>query len=204
MQAQTFTAGGSKFTIYYSRGKVVGKDKNFETRVSGGGGGASYQGTGGSAPISISSTTYIHDKIYLDIGNGKETAIELTDWDIACREGHDMMVVWIIKDNNQRGKYVAVKNFTTDNLQIDNNNVEQLAGEKSGLLLSLGCDAAIVVLLVIAGGLYWLGTNIGVGAYLIPIALVGLIIYNFNKKKLIKTNTTAIKNELNSFLQKNK
>lgn len=126
--SDTFEAGNIKFTIYHIHGWIAGMHKNFETQVSGGGGGgATYQGTGGTAPISISSTTYIHDKIYLDHRNGKQTAIELTDWDIAAMEGHELLAIWIIKNNNERGPYVAIQNYTTGQMYWGDKAIDDLA-----------------------------------------------------------------------------
>ena len=128
MQSNSFKAGKFNFTIFYTRGTVVGKDKNFETIVSGsGGGGMTFQGTGGAAPFSMSSRTVIHDKIYLKKQDGTEEAFELKNWDIACREGHEMMFVWVIKDNDTEGPYVALKNFTTNTIQFNNKIIKDLS-----------------------------------------------------------------------------
>ncbi len=67
---------GKNYAIHYIKGKVLGKDKHLETRVHGGGGGGfTHQGTGTSGAISISSTTIIHDKLYLEDESGREHAL---------------------------------------------------------------------------------------------------------------------------------
>lgn len=123
MQGPTFKAGNSTCTIYYTKGKVAGKDKNFETKVYGGGG-TTYHGTGGS--VSISSTTSIHDKIYLEHENGTQTTVELMNWDIACLEGHEILAFWLIKEGNERGPYVAIKNLTTDDVRFGKKKIEDM------------------------------------------------------------------------------
>ncbi|MBS1747606.1 MAG: hypothetical protein JST21_15695 [Bacteroidetes bacterium] len=128
MEGKTFSAGRFTYTMYHDRGKVVGKDKNLETVVSGGGGGGgNYQGTGGNTPVSITSRTYVHDKIYLQKPDGKERAVEVTNWDVACREGNDVLVTWIVKQGKDGGPYVALKNFTMDSQIIGKSAIIDLA-----------------------------------------------------------------------------
>lgn len=211
MSSKAFTAGKKVYTIYYTKGAVVGKEKNFETQVYGsGGGGGSYQGTGGSAPVSISSRTVIHDKIYLKEENGKERAVELTDWDIACREGHELLILWIIQEGKQRGSYAAIKNFTTEEVQYDENLIERLAGKKPWQILFL---LGVGKILLLWGGLYVLSEiyresqliyslyHIGSGNFWLLLcsgAAIYEIIYN-NKRS--KNRIAHFKRQIDSFLE---
>lgn len=192
MQAQTFTAGRHNYTIFYAKGKVVGKDKNYETKISGsGGGGASYQGTGGTSPISISSTTVIHDKVYLQQKDGKEMAIELTNWDIACREDHLLLVVWIKRGINESGPYVAIKNFTTDTIDYNKDKIKVLANQHiiSGcLLISFIVLAGCVLLYFIMG---WKGIILGI----IALGIYEMVVSKKNKKA-----AAIIRKELDQFI----
>jgi len=200
MKAQTFTAGKFNYTIYYAKGKVVGKDKNFETKISGGGGGGgTYQGTGGTAPISISSRTVIHDKIYLQHEHGKETSIELTDWDVACREGHEMLFAWIIKDKNERGPYVALKNFTTDDQELNSKKIKELADHHLEINTLGSCLLALLVVFSVGTVLYFIG-----GFTLILLGIVGIVFFEISIRTKSKNAATVIKQQLNQFLDSQK
>jgi len=62
---KTVQAAGKEAALYHFTGIVAEAGKNMETIVSGGGGGGySYQGTGGSAPVTITSRTVIHDQFF--------------------------------------------------------------------------------------------------------------------------------------------
>lgn len=105
---------GKPWAIYTFRGKVMEATKQMETKVSGGGGGGfSYRGTGGSAPVSITSTTVVHDQLFLQDEEGKERALQLQGFNIASRAGNELTALWAIKEGNQQGPYVAIHNHTT-------------------------------------------------------------------------------------------
>lgn len=192
MQGETFSAGRNKMTIYYDRGTVAGKDKNLETRVSGGGGGGySYQGTGATAPVHITSTTIIHDKIYLQKEDGKERAVELTNWDVACREGHDMVVTWIIPEGKETGNYVGIKNITTGSELFNDDAIKKLADQH------FIKNKALKFLAVIAGG--FILYKIGNGA-LLTVGIIAFIAYEIYVGSQTKKATKVVKKYLNDLL----
>jgi len=85
-----------------------------ETQVhGGGGGGGAYRGTGTTGGVTISSTTVVHDQIFLQGKNGKERAFQLQDFDIACREGNNLTVLWAIRKGHESGPYFCIHNHTT-------------------------------------------------------------------------------------------
>lgn len=105
---------GKSYIAYSFIGTVVQSNKQFETVVSGsGGGGASYNGTGSTASVKVSSRTYTHDDIFLVNEHGAEQVIRLIDWDIATREGHLLQVIWLIEANQDEGPYIIINNLTT-------------------------------------------------------------------------------------------
>jgi hypothetical protein len=111
---KTIDIHGRHYTIYNATGKVEEAGKNLETRVHGGGGGGfTYGGTGGSAPVSISSTTVVHDQIFLTDKAGIEHSFQLQDFDVAVRTGNEISVMWAVKKGKATGKYIAVLNNTT-------------------------------------------------------------------------------------------
>jgi hypothetical protein len=62
----SITVGGRRFELYSFTGEVLTSEKGRSTAVHGGGGGGySHGGTGYTAPVSISSTTTVHDQLFL-------------------------------------------------------------------------------------------------------------------------------------------
>jgi len=201
MKYKDIIVGGKLYAIYYVQGGVVGKDKQMETRVhGGGGGGATYQGTGGTAPISISSTSTIHDKVYLDTGNGKEAVIEVQDWDIACREGHRMTVVWVIGQGKNSGPYVGFANHTTDELFVSKLSLERLLTGLASMNIGSG---GLIAFAFAAGGIGWfIGAPFGesVGSVTAVLGFIGFFILKFYLTAKVKNNVTVLDSEIRSFL----
>lgn len=111
---ETINASGKVYTLYSVTGKVVATNKNMETRVSGGGGGGyTHQGTGFSSPVTVTSTTTIHDQIFLVDDTGREHSFQLQDFNVACREGNVLKVIWAVKKGKDKGDYIIVQNNST-------------------------------------------------------------------------------------------
>jgi hypothetical protein len=135
-------AGGKLFNILWTTGTVVAQTKLATTSVHGSGGGSS--GSGYSAPVSISSSTTIHNDIFIKDENGKEHSFQLSDFDIACHEGSKVSVVWGILDGKQTGSYVLVMNHDTANNYFASDKViDALYGPWK--IFGMGCLALILV-----------------------------------------------------------
>ncbi|MEO6851818.1 MAG: hypothetical protein ABI203_12210 [Mucilaginibacter sp.] len=110
----TLDISGKHYDLYTVTGKVNEAGKNMETKVHGGGGGGyNYRGTGGSAPVSITSTTVVHDQIFLTDNSSTEHSFQLQDFNVACRESNELSVIWAIKSGSTTGPYIVVVNHTT-------------------------------------------------------------------------------------------
>jgi hypothetical protein len=121
------TINGKPFELHAVTGRVAAANKQLETRVHGGGGGGyTYQGTGHTAPVHITSTTVTHDQIYVVDGSGQEHALRLQNWNIACREGHELIAVWLIKKGKSSGPYVAIRNSTINETKYDDKELAKL------------------------------------------------------------------------------
>jgi hypothetical protein len=154
---ETVKTIGKEYRIYSVTGKVLDAKKHYETRVSGGGGGGySHQGSGYTAPVSISSTTVIHDIIFLLDKDGKEHAIELTNFDITSRESNEMTAVWAIKKNKKSGPYVAIINHTLSKISFNGTKIflmmvpHWLLLVGSVILLGLIFNATLIFLTIVA------------------------------------------------------
>lgn len=174
-------SSASAFDLHLFSGIVEESEKKLETRVSGGGGGgATYQGTGGNAPISISSTTVIHDQLFLTNKEGKERSFQLQDFNLACRKGNAVSVYWGIKQGKSNGSYLAVKNHTTDQVFFDE-------GQISTMFLNLWIQAGLIL-----GGVYVFFAF----SYLGYILGVGLFFYAWRRWQTAKTEKADFKNQI--------
>jgi len=127
---------GKEYQIYSVSGEVLDSQRHYETKVSGhGGGGYTNQGTGFSNPVTISSTTVVHDTIFLKDTEGKEHSIELQNFDVVSRTGNQMTAVWAIKKNKKRGPYVAIINHTLSKISFNGRKIFLMMTPHWGLLL---------------------------------------------------------------------
>ncbi|MGD8320991.1 MAG: hypothetical protein PVJ02_11060 [Gemmatimonadota bacterium] len=148
---------------HFFRGTVVGATKQLETKVSGGGGGgASYRGTGYSAPVNISSTTVTHDMVHLADEDGKELALRLQNWDLAARETHRLTAIWLVKKGKKGGPYVAIHNHTLDQTDYNEPALDKmhrslwiLAASIAVLFLPLLGTGTKILLMLIGIGIWW-------------------------------------------------
>lgn len=164
---------GRHYNIYTTTGKVNEAGKNLETKVHGGGGGGyNYQGTGGSAPVTITSTTVVHDQIFLTDASGTEHAFQLQDFNVACREGNEISVVWAIKAGGKTGPYIVVVNHSTRQSYYNEKQLKKMfrfnlwyflgGGAAVGLVLGRSITGAVFGVLFgwVAWALSWNGSRL--------------------------------------------
>jgi hypothetical protein len=119
--------GSKTLSLTWFTGKVVGTTKNLETKVHGGGGGGySSQGAGYTAPVAITSTTTVHDQLFLVDPSGKECSFQLQNFDLACRETHDVTVLWAAKKGKNTGYNVLVYNHTVNKAAYQQSSLSTL------------------------------------------------------------------------------
>ena len=102
--------GNGGYTLHHATGLVEGSSKMGTTNVYGGGGGGS---GGSSAPISIGSSTTIHDQFFLRLADGRVESIQLAGWNFPVMDGHLVSAVWAVRDGANKGSYVVLRNHTT-------------------------------------------------------------------------------------------
>ena len=173
---EKFAIFGKEIQLYNYTGIVAESGKNMETRVSGGGGGGySYNGTGGSAPVRITSHTVVHDQIFLIGNDGNEKSFQLQDFNVACRRENKLTVIWGIKKGKETGPYIIVRNHTTGETFYNDSAITKLF---SNALLLLG---AIIVGIFLAYNLYP-----ALGWIAIALPIVGIYLLNRQFKSKIK------------------
>lgn len=140
--------GGKTINFHATIGTVLSTSKNLETRIS---------SSVDSNSVRVNSMTIVHDQLFLRDQFGKEHSFQLQDFNLACREGNSLAVIWGVKEGRTNGPYLAVINYTTGNtffgksglFKTGNPNVWKLAGLFVGILI-LGFTILKFVFLPIA------------------------------------------------------
>lgn len=172
------TVGSRQFELHWFTGKVVSVTKNLETRVHGGGGGG--QVGGYSAPVSVSSTTTVHDQLFLTDKDGVERAFQLQDFNVACRETNQVTVLWAMKAGQNTGQYVIVYNHTTQEVRFDDSSIKKLVAPSSLGCLGVVCAALVLPILIFfggfiltfVGGVLAVGTDFSALAFGMPVLVI--------------------------------
>lgn len=103
-------AGGNKYRLEYTTGIVITHDKRAETVVHGN-------------ANRTSSFSVVHDDIILLDDKEKERAFQLVEFDVACREGNKLTIVWAAKKGQELGWHIAVYNHSTSRIHFNHNNM---------------------------------------------------------------------------------
>ena len=120
-------AGWSSYIVHSITGTVLAPTKSrvVTTNVSGGGsyvsGGATY-----TNPISTSTSTSIHDQFFLRTSDGVEKEIQLTNFNLALREGHQLTAAWVIKKGKKSGHYFLFRNHSTRGVDSNTSRLETM------------------------------------------------------------------------------
>lgn len=169
--SNTFETSGDRFALHFVQGYVANFIKNFENRNN-----------------YYNSATHIHDKIFLN-HNGQQTLLELKDWDVGVMNGNELLVIWIIKNNNDRGPYVAIKNLTTGSVYIKDSVLDELSNKPKPMFpegadyMQIGCLTIVIIIV-----------TLGIGYLMWYI--------NYNRKyKMYVNNKILIKNKINDFIK---
>lgn len=125
---QKITLNGKEVNLVPTTGKVLNANKNMETKVSGsGGGGSTFRGTGYNAPVTIKSTTTVHDQFFLEDKEGREHAFQLTDFDLACRDGNTVTVLSAFKQEKKTGHFIVVVNHSTGKTYYNEKSLQKIS-----------------------------------------------------------------------------
>lgn len=115
----TYSINGKEITLYSFIGEVAEAGKNMETIVSGGGG-------AGNSSVHISSRTVVHDQIFLIDKDGNESSFQLEDFNVACRKGNNLMVIWGIRKGENNGPCIVAHNYTTNETFYNDSFIKRL------------------------------------------------------------------------------
>ena len=183
----TITIHNKEYRIYEVTGKILESNKQRELHVYGsGGGGATYNGTGGTAPVNIQSSTTIHDEFFLIDQYGQEHSIKLTNWDVSLREGHKIQVIWVISPNQERGPYVVLNNHNLKNITTQPQIIKSIAKKHYSKNFWLSILAAVVLSFILKSFVIFLILAIGSWFY-----------WNKKSNEVLKELNQAIENIIN-------
>jgi hypothetical protein len=85
---------GTDYTLRWTTGSVINSGKMATTEIKGSGGGTNFNNGGYQNPITITSTTTIHNEIFLMDKEGKEHSYNLTDFNVSCNQGNILTIIW--------------------------------------------------------------------------------------------------------------
>lgn len=155
--SNSITVRNKHYEVSQFIGTVTQREKQRETRVS------SYGG--GDTPIHTSSTTYIHDEVFLENEAGDENVLKLVDWDISVKEGNTVQTIAARKSGKKHQYYVAVQNISTGSIYwARKETLRRVFGYPA-----LSGAALFWLLLIVCPAIgYWLGAD-------------GQTVYSYNK-----------------------
>lgn len=153
-------------------GEVMDSSRQREVRVTGsGGGGATWDGYGGTAPINITSETIVHDEFFLLNEQGKEKDFHLTNWKMPLRVGHKVQIIWIYPPNDNTGWYVVMNNHNLEKVEWNEDKLNDIAKAHYRLLLWGAWIASVFVAYVFSSS-----------GFFIILAIAAYIFYRIKTK----------------------
>lgn len=142
---------GKPYEIRETIGAVAdaGKHTTQQVHVSGGGG-FTHDGTGRSAPVSVTSVSTVHDTIFLVDEHGQESSLRLWGVDISVRPGHVLHTIWVRRKGQQDWTLAGIHNRSTGDdvwLGANFNKLFRLTDPLwKGILISLVIGIAAMML----------------------------------------------------------
>ena len=133
-------------------GEVLEEKKWSTTQVAGGGGGMN-AGTGLPNPVNITSVSTTHDQFFLRSDSGEEKSFQLAGGGIALRKSHRVTVLWGTVKGNDHGKYLAVYNHTTGDLNKFDSAIDDMAVPPVSTALLIGFIVGVLAICFYALGI---------------------------------------------------
>jgi hypothetical protein len=113
---------GITYDVHYFKGQVVGVERRDKLSIQGGGSGyiSIYKGTGsGFSSSYITSETTENQRIFLQTPFGEEEHFDFVNWDIPCRNGHVLSVLWVQKRNKSGPIFYVINHNLKQRMKKD-------------------------------------------------------------------------------------
>lgn len=190
-------AGGNKYRLEYTTGIVITHDKRAETVVHGN-------------ANRTSSFSVVHDDIILLDDKEKERAFQLVEFDVACREGNKLTIVWAAKKGQELGWDIAVYNHSTSRIHFNHNNMYQMC-ERG--MKKIVFSTIILVFIVITKWVFLEGTtSYSVLDFIIAMVIaflpsiffggpLGIFIGTIRKQKQANKELSHLKKDIEKFMR---
>lgn len=147
-------------------GDVAETSRQRETLVSGyGGGGATYDGTGATAPVNITSRTIVHDEFFLVNEQGEEEHFHLQNWTLPTRVGHTVQMIWIVPPNKNQGPYAVMNNKNLRQSEWADGKIQELAKNHYSMIKWGGLIGAFILAVMFKS--FWLLLIVAIGSYVV-------------------------------------
>ncbi len=89
--------------------------------------------------VTVQSTSAIYNRLFIADHKGCQHALQLSDFDIVCKEGDELVAVWAIKKGNTRGPFIALKNISAGQSFFSNRQLMNMFQPPLALLFLAGC-----------------------------------------------------------------
>lgn len=171
MQTKEFHIGNKLFTFCWVTGKLLELDKNSNINHH-----SSFGPHGGTSSV----TSTVVDNIILDFGNGLENSYQLEGFNVSSRKGNTLSIIWILKNKNQSGPYLAVLNHDHNKRFFLPNRLKTISRPNSKWYLIIGFLStalfSLITFYIISNGFgsYKLSENF-LSTFIFTIAFAGII-----------------------------
>ena len=187
-------AGGNKYRLEYTTGIVITHDKRTETVVHGN-------------ASTTSSFSVVHDDIILLGDKGGEKAFQLVEFDVACREGNKLTIVWAAKKGQELGWDIAVYNHSTSRIYYDHDNMYMVCERGMKRVVFSTMILVFIVITLPLSLLAWLSTQdfsevMEIGLLSIfSGGMLGVSIGTMRKKKQANKELSHLKEDIEKFMR---
>lgn len=158
-----------KYTFCSFDGRVAEASRQRETIVSSSGSGQINRDFTGKIasidPVHISSQTIVHDEFFLlDEETGEERYVHLQNWQLNCRVGHHVQILWIVAPKQEWGPYICLYNKKLQESEWQNAQILAMLKAQYKMLKWGGVAAALILGVMLKS--LWIFLVILIGSYL--------------------------------------
>lgn len=172
-QSYPLTVGKERFVIYTLTGHVLGHQESTESEVhGGGGGGVGAYGAYSQSAIKISTTHKCQTRFFVRSQDGEEIAVSFEDTPLSLRDGHEVSMVWCVRDGDRDGPWLLLVNHSLRQIIRFQKAFEKLVEEKFFLSAS---RTPYFIALFVALCLFFVKWYIGLAALVAVLVWKGRI-----------------------------
>ena len=145
---------GITYDVHCFKGQVVGVERRDELSIRGQGSGyiSIYGGTGsGFSSSYITSETTQNQRIFLQTPFEEEEHFDFVNWDIPCRNGHVLSVLWVQKRNKSGPIFYVINHNLKQRMKNDVSRFNSYFDEPRTVWVTLDLLFVSLILLILFG-----------------------------------------------------